>query len=153
MKSPRLTNAESTTEDRGSKKRRQAERDERASNTEQRATYNVGKREQMHRHRSSAHRGQRSRARRKTQLETQDKVAKTPKMDVTENRWLFRLMNLRSCLKAIVPKNTVLGFKFHMPHQVHRPLEVRKENNEEPDGDVPGYVRRVDDSVLSTVEK
>ena len=57
-------------------------RDERASNTEQRGT----------------------------ELEIPDKIGKMPEVDVTEDRRLFRLVNLRSCLKAIVPNDTALRF-------------------------------------------
>ena len=114
--------------ERASKKRRQAERDGRASSTQRRGTYNVGKREQMHRHRTSAHRRPAIQSKTEdTTIETQGNVAKMPEVDVTEDRWLCRLVNLRSCLKAIVPMNTASSFEWAVDLVWQLKLEVRNE--------------------------
>ena len=48
-------------------------------------------------------------------------------VDVTEDRWLCRLVNLRSCLKAIVPMNTASSFEWAVDLVWQLKLEVRNE--------------------------
>ena len=75
-----------------------------------------------------------------------------PEVDVTEDRWLFRLVTLRSSLKAIVPTNTASGFEWAVDMVWQLKLGVRKELMNSRMGTYLD-VRRVGDSVLSTVEK
>ena len=72
---------------------------------------------------------------------------------IYEQRSIRRTYELDVVLEAIVPKDTGLGFNCAADLVWQWILKVRTKDGEQSDGDLPGNVRRVGDSVFATAER